>query len=119
MVKDLIFNTQNNIKKYKIKNLNDVYEAKSKIVDFSKRMRNFDKNIKIFLRKKMYYHKKVKKNTNDGKKIIRYLFATIRNKPSKFINVSKFSNSNLERSISDFIAGMTDRYAINLYKKLK
>ncbi len=119
MVKDLILNTQNNIKKYKIKNLNDVYEAKSKIVDFSKRMRNFDKNIKIFLRKKMYYHKKVKKNTNDGKKIIRYLFATIRNKPSKFINVSKFSNSNLERSISDFIAGMTDRYAINLYKKLK
>ena len=31
----------------------------------------------------------------------------------------KSNNADIERSICDFIAGMTDRYAINLYNKIK
>ena len=82
-------------------------------------MRIFDKNIKSFLKRKMYYHKDVKKNTNQGKKIIRKLFLTIKKNPDKYINVSKYDKSDIARSICDFIAGMTDRYAINLYNKIK
>ncbi len=119
MVEDIIINTKNNIKKTKIKNLNDVYKAKYPIVTFSKKMRKFDKKIKIFLRKKMYYHKKVKRNTNQGKKIIKKLFFAIKKNPNKYLNVSKYDKSNSVRSICDFIAGMTDRYAINLYNKIK
>ena len=37
MVKDIIFTTQNNIKKKNIKNLNDVYKSKYPIVSFSKK----------------------------------------------------------------------------------
>ena len=69
MVKDLIITTQKNIKKNKIKNLNDVFKSKYPLVTFSKKMRKFDKKIKSFLRKNMYYHKNVKSNTNDGKKL--------------------------------------------------
>ena len=119
MVKDLITNTQNNIKKNKIKNLNDVYKSKYPLVSFSYKMREFDKKIKRFLRRKMYYHKKVKLNTNNGKKIIKKLFLSIRKNPNKYINVSKYDKTNIARSICDFIAGMTDRYAINLYNKIK
>lgn len=119
MVKDLITNTQNNIKKNKIRNLNDVYKSKYPLVSFSYKMREFDKKIKRFLRRKMYYHKKVKLNTNNGKKIIKKLFLSIRKNPNKYINVSKYDKTNIARSICDFIAGMTDRYAINLYKKIK
>ena len=82
-------------------------------------MKKFDKAIKIFLRKNMYYHKSVKFNTLEWKKIIRKLFLTIRKNPNKYINVSKYDKANIARSICDFIAGMTDRYAINLYKKIK
>ena len=39
--------------------------------------------------------------------------------PKKFLNIKNKDNYNLERNISDFIAGMTDRYAINLHKELK
>ena len=67
----------------------------------------------------MYYHKKVKMNTNEGKKIIEKLFKTIKKNPGKYLNVSKYDKTNLARSICDFIAGMTDRYAINLYNKIK
>ena len=119
MVKDVIKTTKYNIKKYQLNNLNKVYRAHYPIVNFSKQMNKFDKKIKHFLRQKMYYNKKVKKNTNQGKKIIKKLFSAIQRNPSKYINVSKYDKSNIARSICDFIAGMTDRYAINLYNKIK
>ena len=119
MVKDLIITTQKNIKKNKVKNLNDVLKSKYPLVAFSNKMRKFDKKIKKFLRKNMYYHKKVKSNTNQGKIIIKKLFLSIRKNPNKYLNVSKYDKTNVDRSICDFIAGMTDRYAINLYNKIK
>ena len=119
MVKDIIKTTKKNIKKYNVSNLNDVYKSKYPIVAFSKKMKLFDKKIKDFLRKKMYYHKNVKSNTNEGKKIINKLFLSIKKNPARYINVSKYDKSNIARSICDFIAGMTDRYAINLYNKIK
>jgi len=119
MVKDIITTTQSNLKKNKISNLNDVYKSKYPIVTFSSNMAKFDKKIKNFLRKKMYYHRTVKSNTNNGKRIIKRLFSAISKNPNKYINVSKYDKTNIARSICDFIAGMTDRYAINLYKKIK
>jgi dGTP triphosphohydrolase len=47
------------------------------------------------------------------------LFEKIKQKPQKFLKKNKYKNESLERRISDFIAGMTDRYAINLYNSLK
>ena len=119
MVKDLIQTTKNNIKKNRLKNINDIYKANYPIVQFSKKMKYFDKKIKKFLRERMYYHKNIKKNTNEGKIVIKNLFRIIKKNPKKYLNVSKYNNSNIERSISDFIAGMTDRYAINLYEYIR
>ena len=119
MVKDLIITTQKNIKKNKIKNLNDVLKSKYPLVAFSNKMMKFDKKIKKFLRRKMYYHKYVKSNTNQGKIIIKKLFLSIKKNPNKYLSVSKYDKTNVARSICDFIAGMTDRYAINLYNKTK
>ena len=119
MVKDIIDTTLKNIKKYKIKDLKDVYKSNYPLVCFSKEIKDFDKKIKIFLKKKMYFHKNVIRNTNKGRKIINKLFLSIKKNPKRYLNVSKYNNSNIERSISDFIAGMTDRYAINLYNKIK
>ena len=67
----------------------------------------------------MYFHRTVNVKTNYGRKIIKSLFFKIKKNPKKYINISKYNNSNLERVISDYIAGMTDRYAINLYNKIK
>ena len=103
----------------KINNISDVLNSKYPLVTFSKNMSKFDKKIKIFLRRKMYYHKKVRFNTDIGKKIIKKLFLSIKKNPRNYLNVSKYDKSNIERSICDFIAGMTDRYAINLYNKIK
>ena len=119
MVSDVILTTHKNIKKYKIKNLNDIYNTKFQMVTFSNKMKIFDTKIKKFLRQKMYFHKKVNSKTNYGRKVITKLFSLIRHNPKKYIDIKKYNNSNFERIICDYIAGMTDRYAINLYNQIK
>jgi len=119
MVSDVILTTHKNIKKYKIKNLNDIYNTKFQLVTFSNKMKIFDIKIKKFLRQKMYFHKKVNSKTNYGRKVITKLFKSIRRNPKKYIDIKKYNNSNFERIICDYIAGMTDRYAINLYNQIK
>mgnify|MGYP005995476455 CR=1 FL=1 len=74
-------------------------------------MKKFDKQIKNFLKQKMYFHKKVNSKTNYGRKVITKLFTKIKKNPSKYINIKKYSNINIDRIICDYIAGMTDRYA--------
>ena len=119
MVKDIIENTKKNIKHNKLKSLKNVLSTSSTIVCFSPNMNLFDLSIKEFLREKMYYSKDVLKKTNQGKKIIKFLFLQIMKNPKKFINLHNQNKENIERCVCDFIAGMTDRYAINLYKKIK
>jgi dGTPase len=119
MVSDVIKTTQNNIKLNKIRILKDIYELDKNVVSFSKNMKVFDLKIKRFLKEKMYFHKSVNTKTNYGRNIIKSLFFKIKKSPKKYININKYKNSNLERIICDYIAGMTDRYAINLYNKIK
>ena len=119
MVNDVILNTQKNLKKFKIKSIKDIYNSEYFLVSFSKEMQLFDMTIKSFLKERMYFSKNVLKKTNNGKKIIKFLFSKIKENPSKFIKKSIYKKNNIERNISDFIAGMTDRYAINLYSSLK
>tara|TARA_B100000780_G_scaffold180754_1_gene126805 strand:- start:4785 stop:5924 length:1140 start_codon:yes stop_codon:yes gene_type:complete len=119
MVNDIILNTKINLKKEKINSILDVYRAKNLLVSFSKEMQFFDTAIKSFLKKKMYLCENVLKKTNNGKKIIKFLFIKIKKNPSKFIKRSAYQRNNVERNICDFIAGMTDRFAINLFNSLK
>ena len=119
MVSDIITTTKKNIRLYKVKNLNDIYRTKNQIVAFSEKMQKFDKKIKSFLKQKMYFHKNVNSKTNYGRKVITRLFFQIKKNPKKYINIKKYNNSNIERIICDYIAGMTDRYAINLYNQIQ
>ena len=119
MVNDVIKTTMINIRINKIQKLDDIYRAKNKLVSFSKKMQIFDKKIKSFLKQKMYFHKKVNYKTNNGRNVIIKLFTEIKKNPKQYINIKKYGNSNTERMICDYIAGMTDRFAINLYNKIK
>ena len=119
MVNDVIINTKKNIKKQKIYSIKHIYNSNNLLVNFSKEMELFDMSIKSFLKERMYFSESVLKKTNEGKKIIKILFLKIKKNPSKFIKKSIYQRNNIERNICDFIAGMTDRYAINLYNSLK
>ena len=117
MVEDVINNTLLNIKDNKIKKYSDIINNKKQIVSFSNKFKLIEQEIKLFLRLKMYNNRSVLNKNNNGKKIITKLFLEISKKPKKYIN--NYQNKNQFRSISDYISGMTDRYAIQLHKSLK
>jgi dGTPase len=119
MVVDVINTTNRNLKKYNPQSIKDIYKQDHLIVDFSDKMKIVHMQIKYFLRHYMYNHKKVIINTNRGKRIIKALFNYLLKNPKKYINEELLKKEPKERVVADFIAGMTDRYAINLYKKIK
>jgi dGTPase len=118
MVRDLIKNTKRNLKINKIKSLENIYQLEDPIVCFSDKFLNIEKEVRFFLRTKMYNNKKVLLKNNQGKKIIYKLFSKIKNKPKKFIAKEQLK-LDVNRAIADFISGMTDRYAISLHKSIK
>ena len=119
MVVDVIETSSKRILKYKPKSIKDIYKQTSTIVDFSENMKNTDAQIKDFLKRNMYNHKSVIINTNKGKIIIKNLFESLLKNPKKYISRDSFNKKIKERVVADFIAGMTDRYAINLHNKIK
>jgi len=118
MVQNVIKKTIININIKNIKNISNIYNNKNQIVEFSSKFKVIENEIKLFLKNKMYNNKNVLNKNNKGKKIIENLFNFIKNKPNKFISKSDL-DKNKYRAISDYISGMTDRFAINLYKSKK
>jgi dGTPase len=118
MIRDLLTNIQKNLKELKIKSAKDVAKTDQLVVSFSDRLQNSEKEIRLFLRTKMYNNKLVLSKNQRGKVIIKKLFNIIKTNPKKFLSKDQLTRDKF-RAISDFISGMTDRYAINLYNDNK
>ena len=118
MIRDLLNNTEKNIKKFKIRSFKDVSKSNQLIVSFSDKLENSEKQIRSFLRNRMYDNKSVLVKNQRGKMIIKKLFKLIKLNPRKFLTKEQLTKDKY-RAISDFISGMTDRYAINLYNDNK
>ena len=118
MIRDLLTNTQKNLKNFKIKSIKDIANSDQLLVCFSNSIQKSEKEIKLFLRTKMYNNKLVLKKNQRGKIIIKKLFGIIKSNPRKFLTKDQLTKDKF-RAISDFISGMTDRYAINLYNNFK
>ena len=102
----------------KIKSIYDIYPCKDKLVYFSNKFIKIEEEIKYFLRTRMYNNKNVLIKNIKGKKIIKRLFDIISLNPKKYLNTGQLK-FNKHRAVADFISGMTDRYAINLYNNVK
>ncbi len=118
MIKDLITTTKNNLQYNKIKTYKDIKKTSFSMVEFSDKIKNSESEIRYFLKSKMYNNKNVLDKNNKGKLIIKKLFNNIKKNPRKFLSYEQLSTDKY-RAISDFISGMTDRYAINLNKKIQ
>ena len=119
MVDDLINNTKNNLKNYKINSPMDIEQQKIKIVCLSNEMMEQEKKLKIFLRQRMYLHPKIRTMTLKARKIISDLFDLFIDEPHlmpKNWNIFKDEFDKYTK-VSDYISGMTDKFAINTHSK--
>lgn len=118
-VLDLLSETEKRIKKFKIKNISQVNKLPEKIVSFSKTMNQKRKVMKDFLMKNLYNHYKVVRMHDKARRFISNLFNSYLDCPDQLPPTAKswLKKEDKHTVICDYIAGMTDRYALDEYKK--
>ena len=124
MIQDLVIKTEENIQKFQPKTSQDVRLLGKPLIEFSDAMSVYMREIRAFLTTKMYKHYEINRMTSKAKRIVSDLFKIYSQEadclPNEWkLNYDKAKNSfSKNRIIADYIAGMTDRYAINEHKKL-
>jgi len=119
-VTDLIQETEKNIVDLKIKSFSDLTKVDRKIVSFSRRIHELRKPLRELLLNNLYHHYRVIRMSVKAKRFITDLFKVYVDKSEQlpFEAQDKIPKDGLKRVVSDYIAGMTDRYALDEYKKL-
>ena len=119
-VTDLIVHTEKKLKGLGLKNSSSVRKIKKGIVGFSPEMEKENRCLKIVLNQLVYEHYRVVRMANKARRFIEELFKTYLRDPSQLLpgTQKKVKEDGLYRAICDYIAGMTDRFAEQEYKKL-
>ena len=118
LVNDLIEQSKKNISAAAPRNIDDIRSAPM-LISFSPEIRQEQQELKHFLRTHLYQHYQVARMTTKSQRIIRELFnafaETPRLLPPQYQNNAR---QDKPRTIADYIAGMTDRYAIREHRRL-
>jgi dGTPase len=124
MVVDAIHNTQENILQNKINSEEDVRNCNKSLVNFSAEVEEAHQKIKKFLMRNMYRHTRVNRMTTRARKVVGSLFDFYINNydclPQNYrALIEKISDKKeLATIVADYIAGMTDRFAMKEYEEL-
>jgi dGTPase len=119
-VTDLIEHSQENIRRRAPRTFMDIKRTKEKLVSFSPRMRQLRTPLRALLMSKLYHHYRVARMSNKARHFIKDLFNVYVDKPEGLPpHIHKrIPIDGVRRAVCDYIAGMTDRYALDEYKKL-
>ena len=102
--------------------LDEVRGAGQALVAFSPAMAAQERQLKTFLYKHLYYHEEQRATAERARTVIARLFAAYHQDPALLPPAwrERLPAAEPERSrhVADFIAGMTDRYAIDTYERL-
>ncbi len=121
MVNDLLEETRRRIVAAGIETADDVRYAGRPLAGFSEAMAEEERRLKAFLYAKMYRSPPILAIQREAKKLLAGLFAAYRADPGLLPEPWRAGEADpiaLTRRIGDFIAGMTDRYAVNRYREL-
>jgi len=119
-VSDLIEETKKIIQKCQVKTLEDVRNAKEDIVRFSDTTRKLNSQLKEFLFDKMYRHYRMIRMADKARRITTQLFEAYLEDSNQLPPMfrQRLKDEDKMQLICDYIAGMTDRFALQEYKKL-
>jgi len=120
MVTDMLEATDARLKESRVKSPLDIQKLKYNVIGYSEDMQRRNRELKDFLYNKLYRHHRVVRMQVKAERIISDLFDGYRAEASMLPeHVQRFIDKRgLERTICDYIAGMTDRFAIEEHQKL-
>jgi dGTPase len=118
LVTDLMQESERNIRKHHLSTLEDVRNAPA-LVAFSAEMNEQQRALKKFLHVHLYRHYRVMRMSTKAQRIISDLFGIFmedsRLLPPQF---QRQAQQDRARAVADYVAGMTDRYAIREHRRI-
>jgi dGTPase len=119
-VSDLVLITDTHLRESGAESPEDIQRLEYNVMGFSEEMKNRNRELKDFLYSKLYRHHRVVRMQTKAEHIINDLFKAYSDEPAILPeHVQEYINKwGLERVVCDYIAGMTDRYAVEEHQKL-
>lgn len=126
-IKDLISQSAQLLIKAQPQSIQDIRQHDGSLISFSEEMLKMHQELKRFLRENLYSHYRVHRMSHKAGNVVSKLFDAMMNDlrlmPPEYrtkakTEESKSGDSGRARIVSDYIAGMTDRYAIKEYKRI-
>ena len=120
LVMDLIQTSQSNILQAGVQSIADVRNAPP-LIAFSEAMKLEAQALKRFLRENLYQHYVVNRMTSKARRIVTDLFGIFMDEPRLLppdYQTAGEDKNEQARKVADYIAGMTDRYAMREYRRL-
>jgi dGTPase len=117
-VTDLLAESMHRIASVTLHTLHDVHQAPD-LIGFGETMAAENRQLKTFLRAGLYRHFEVQRMTTKARKVIRDLFTAFHSDPGLLPpQYQRMAEEDSPRAIADYIAGMTDRYAVKEHRRL-
>jgi len=119
-VNDLVETTAMRLRESGARSAVDLQKMDTNVISFTEEMRQRNRELKDFLYKNLYRHPRVVRMQVKAERLINDLFSAYLENPAIMPHhVQAWAKErSMERTICDYIAGMTDRYAVEEYTKL-
>ncbi len=119
-VTDMVNTTGQRLRESGVGSVEDIQKLDYNVATFSEDMRRRNRELKDFLYANLYRHPRVLRMQAKAERVISELFEAYQKEPAILPNhiQERIDRFGLERTICDYIAGMTDRFAIEEYSRL-
>jgi dGTPase len=127
LVSDLIDTSAARLRAAGVSSAAEVRSLSAPLIGFSEETQELNQSLKSFLRDRLYKHYKVRRMTSKARGVVTALFEAFQDDPGLMpeehaANAARLGAAHGEsgraRAVADYIAGMTDRYAILEHRRL-
>jgi len=123
MVNDVLTESERRLNAHSIASVEEIRSLDRPVIAFSQEMQANNVALKHFLFQKMYRHERVNVMTERARRIVRELFEALSANPDLLPRdwrgpAGSARQQASERSVSDYIAGMTDNFAMETHRRL-
>jgi dGTPase len=122
MVRDMVGETGARLADSRVKSADDIRALGRPVAAFSDAMRDNDRALKRFLYERMYRHSRVNRMSHKARRVVRELFqlfiAEPECLPSEWRAAAYGDAAATARTVADYLAGMTDRFALDEHRRL-
>ena len=122
MVRDMVAETRARLADSRARSADDVRALGRSVAAFSAAMQDNDRALKRFLYERMYRHYRVNRMTHKARRVVHELFQLFLAEPeclpSEWRSAACGDPTERARTVADYLAGMTDRFALDEHRRL-